>query len=103
MSMKPGAMSMSDRQRELIAKIREDSATQEERKEFEKLHLERTCDILDKPLEELFRVEAASMDMPAKARIMPSVLCDHCKEPTMSSKLIEKGGEKFCGECAERE
>lgn len=102
-SMKPGDMSMSDRQRELIAKIREDNVTQEERKEFEELYLERTCEILDKPLEELFRIEATSMDMPAKARIMPSVLCDRCNEPTMSSKLIDKGGEKFCGECAEKE
>lgn len=103
MSMIPGTFSINERHRELIAKVTDDTATQDERSEFEELHLQRTCEILDKPLEELFRIEAASIQMPAKARIEPSIPCDHCKEPTMSSKLIEKGGERFCGECAERE
>ncbi len=103
MSMIPGNFAVSDRHRELIGKIREDTATREERREFEALHLQRTCAVLEKPLEELFRIQAASMQMPAKARVEPSVPCEGCGEPTMPSKLVEKGGQKLCGECAEQD
>jgi formylmethanofuran dehydrogenase subunit E len=99
MSMIPGKISISDRHRELIKKITDETATEDERREFDAMHLQRTREVLEKPLEELFRIEAATIQMPAKARVEPSVPCDRCGEPTMSTKLIEKDGEKLCGEC----
>ena len=102
MSMIPGNISISDRHRELIKKITDETATEDEQREFDELHLQRTCEVLEKPLEELFRIEAASIEMPAKARVEPSIPCDRCEEPTMPSKMIKKGGEKLCGECAAR-
>lgn len=100
MSMIPAKMSLSDRHRELIRKITDETATEDEQREFDALHVQRTREVLEKPLEELFRIEPATIEMPAKARVEPSVPCDRCGEPTMPSKLIERGGEKLCGECA---
>lgn len=102
MSLVPRKISISERHQELIKKITDETATEDEQREFDAMHLQKTREVLEKPLEELFRIEAATLQMPAKARIEPSVPCDLCGEPTMSSKLLERRGEKLCGECADK-
>lgn len=99
-ALKPGAMDINEEHRELLQKVMGGSANQEEQKRFETLHFERSCLILEKPVEELFTVAPAKEDMPSKARIEPSVICSCCKEPAMPSKTQKKGDQILCRGCA---
>ncbi len=84
----------------LIQKIMAGEATDEERKEFEKCHLKRTCQLLEASSDELFVMTEVKAAIPSRARIEPSVPCFSCGEPTMPSKMGKKGEEKICRECA---
>lgn len=84
---------------ELFKKIREETASEDERKRFWEMHHQRTCEILDKPTEELFSVRFVDIALPPKAMIEPSIACEACGEPTMASRLTEKNGQKVCGDC----
>lgn len=101
LSLKPDALSINKRHRDLIEKITNETATQEEQQEFEKLHVQRTCEVLEKPLEDLFHIGEPKRPLPPRARIEPSISCDRCGEPTMASKLTEKDGKRLCRECLE--
>jgi formylmethanofuran dehydrogenase subunit E len=101
-SLKPGVMELTGRHRELIEKIREDKATEEERKEFWGLHRQKSGDILEKPLEELFFMEKVNPQIPSKARMEPSKPCSCCGEPTMASKLGSFQGKNICRDCLGR-
>ena len=97
--MKPDVMSPNPRHRELMAKIREETATDEEKKTFWDIHQQRCREILTKPADELFTVSDVVVSLPPRARIEPSLACDHCGEPTMASRLAEKGGQQVCPGC----
>ena len=84
---------------ELIRKVREEMATDEEKNQFMELHKKRTCQILETPLDILFSIKELEIKNQKKARIAPSVLCDRCGEPTMSIKLEDVNGKKICKEC----
>jgi formylmethanofuran dehydrogenase subunit E len=98
--LQQGAMTLSDRHLELIQKLREDRATPEEKREFQALHVRKARELLEKPLEALFAVQPASVPVPEKAMIEPSMPCDRCREPTMVSKLLQKNGRHLCRDCA---
>jgi formylmethanofuran dehydrogenase subunit E len=100
--LKPGAIQLSDRHRELVDKIRKDTATEAEREEFISFHEKKCRDILQKPLEELFSLQEKDAPIPAKAAIEPSKPCERCGEPTMASKLTVKKGLRLCQECLDR-
>jgi formylmethanofuran dehydrogenase subunit E len=51
---------------------------------------------------ELFEQEPVQVEMPPKAQIEPSKLCDICGEPTMASKLSQKGDSLLCHTCMEK-
>lgn len=98
-ALKPETFAPDERHMELIAKIREDTATQAERKEFQQLHGKRSNDVLDTPVEELFSIKEVKMEPPPKAMILPSNPCSRCGEPTMASKLKEINGKLVCRSC----
>ena len=83
----------------LIKKIQSDTASESERDEFKKLHKERSFEILEKPIEELFNVQELNIDLPSKAKIEPSEPCEGCGEPVMASKLDEISGKMLCRSC----
>lgn len=99
LALKPETFAPDERHLELIAKIREDTATQAERKEFQQLHEKRSNDVLDKPVDELFTIKEVKMAPPQKAMILPSKPCSRCGEPTMASKLKEISGKPVCRSC----
>ena len=101
-ALKDGAVEMSDAHRNLMQKIREDTATEAERETFWANHRKASYDVLEKPLEDLFTVQASDTRLPGKAKIEPSVLCSVCGEPTMRSKMVEVSGRNLCRECAEK-
>jgi formylmethanofuran dehydrogenase subunit E len=99
-SLRVGAFSPDSRQRELLDKMRQGTATTEEEREFWELQRYKSREVLEKALEELFSLEWVSRSMPDKAVIEGSEPCDGCGEPTMASKLKEIGGGKYCRDCA---
>ena len=98
-AVKHGAFSMSERHRELVKKVRDETATEEEREEFQKVHLQKSQDILGMPVESLFTIEEVDVPLPPKAKVEPSVLCEHCGESTMASKMVRVEGKMICGDC----
>ncbi|MFH1116136.1 MAG: FmdE family protein [Pseudomonadota bacterium] len=99
-ALRAGAFRPDERHMELIGKVRAETATEEERAEFRQLHDRRCHDILGKDPTELFSVEEVQVELPAKAAIEPSRVCDTCGEPTMQSKLQQRGGGMVCRSCS---
>jgi formylmethanofuran dehydrogenase subunit E len=99
-ALRQGALTLSDRHRELVQKLRADGATPQEKDEFHALHVEKTREILEKPLEELFDIRATDAPVPEKAMIEPPKPCARCNEPTMRSKMEKINGQYVCRECA---
>lgn len=102
-ALKPDAVDLGERHRELMQKIREDSAEDHERKAFQELHLDKCREILDKPLQDLFNIQEVKVSLPPKAKIEPAKVCDVCKEAAMGSKMAEIGGKLICRGCQESE
>jgi formylmethanofuran dehydrogenase subunit E len=98
-SLKPGIINLSDEHRILMDKVRSDEATEEEKKRFWEIHEQRSRRILDSNYDEIFNISETSVDLPQKAKIEPSELCDNCGEPVMASKLIKEDGRLLCGPC----
>jgi formylmethanofuran dehydrogenase subunit E len=98
-ALKPGVLEITERHRVLMDKLRQDGATEEERKEFQELHLQKSLFILEKSPEDLFTIKPVNFSLPPKARIEPSKLCARCGEPTMGSKLAKMEELEICREC----
>lgn len=98
-AMRPDAFKPDEEHIALIQKIRRGDETAEEHQRFEELHFKRTCDILEAPVDKLFTVSSAEMELPAKAHIEPSEPCARCGEPTMPSKMKIVDGQKVCRAC----
>lgn len=101
-SMKSGVLEPDERHRSLIEKVRENKATDQDRKEFAQLHQQRTTDILNKSIENLFNMEPTTVMLPPKARMEPSALCQLCGEPTMPSKLELVDNKMICRDCSDK-
>lgn len=99
LSMKPGIMDVPDEEHILLNKIRAQSASPEEIREYEQLHENRSRNLFNRGPSAFFSMEELNVDMPKKARIAPSQLCDTCKEPVMETKLQDIGGVKICRSC----
>jgi formylmethanofuran dehydrogenase subunit E len=99
--MRPGALEPTERHRQLMERIRGNQATREERDEFERLHLQKSREILEKPLDELFTLKEIIQVLPPKARIEPSKQCQVCGEPAMASKIQVREGKEICRSCLE--
>lgn len=91
--------SVSPEHRNLLDKIRQETATEAEREQFGRMHEEASKRILDKQPEELFTIAEVIVPLPEKARIEPSGNCDRCKEPVMGSKLEHVEGQRVCRGC----
>lgn len=98
-ALKAGALELSERHQELVKKLRNGEATEKDRKEFWELHIEKSHEVLEKQLEELFTIKPTNIVLPPKAMIEPSKLCTRCGEPTMVSKLTETDGRYICRDC----
>ncbi len=97
--LKSDTVPRRQRHLELIKKMQSDTASESERDEFNKLHKERSFEILEKPIEKLFNVRELNIDLPPKARIEPAEPCEGCDEPTMATKLSKINGKMLCRSC----
>ena len=86
----------------LSKKVQRDEASAKETERFRQLQQERVQKVLEADPESLFKIEETSPDIPAKARIMESGICDICGEPTKVDLLRKINSKKICIPCAER-
>jgi formylmethanofuran dehydrogenase subunit E len=100
-ALRAGAFQPNERHMELIQKIRTETATEQERAEFKAVHEQKSYEILEKDPAELFVLESVETELPPKARIEPSKICDVCGEPTMASKLLQRGNSQVCRSCVD--
>jgi len=94
---KPGPEYLS-----LSKEVQSDEASAEETKRFRQLQQDRVRKILEADPESLFKIEEISGDIPSKARITESEICDLCGEPTKVDLLRKVHSKKICISCAER-
>ncbi len=87
LAMKNGNFQVDSRQINLFDKVRAGTITADERAELEKFAAQRTAELLESPVEELFDLTEVTEKMPVKARIAASKPCSRCGEPTMETKL----------------
>jgi formylmethanofuran dehydrogenase subunit E len=101
-ALKPEALAPNERHMELIQKMRGKKATEEDQAEFKRLHEERSYRVLERPAEELFKIEPIEVGLPPLARIHASEPCGRCREMTMITRLEEADGKKICRDCLDQ-
>lgn len=101
-SLRPDVLAPNERHAELIRKMSDKEATEQDQEEFGRLHEQKSHEILERPAEELFKIEPVHAELPARARIHASEPCARCGEMTMVTRLDEVGGEKVCRDCLGR-
>jgi len=100
--LRPGVFESDPEYLPLSKKIQSDEASAEERDRFRRLQEDRVRKILEADPESLFKIEEIPPDLPAKARIMESEICDLCGEPTKMDLLNSSNGKRLCIPCSER-
>jgi len=98
--LKPGAFKPNDEHSALLQKIMKGETTEAESERFQTLHFQKTCEVLETPIDQLFVITEAASEIPPRARMEPSALCARCKEPTMPAKMVTVGAEMICRGCA---
>ncbi len=101
-SCRPDAFKMDPVSLSLLEKVQRDEASPKDLAQFRRLQKERTQKILEADPESLFKIEDISPDIPPKARIMESGICDFCGEPTKKDLLRILDGKRACIPCAQK-
>jgi len=97
-----GAFDRSPEHIKLRSRVREGSATEEERVRYKEQRAGRVEAILRAPEEELYAMEELeAAEIPPMARIHGSITCDECGEPTMETRVRRLEGKKLCPACLE--
>ena len=55
--------------------------------------------MLKAPIETLFDVREVAIEVPDKARILQSIACAECGQPTMASRVRRFRGDPYCLPC----
>ncbi len=98
-AIRPDAFQPDAEHHALIQKMIAGKADEQEKNRFQDLHLKRTSDLLEAPLEKLFTIREATVNLPPKARIEVSEICSACGEPVMPSKMELADDRKVCRGC----
>jgi formylmethanofuran dehydrogenase subunit E len=100
-SLRPDAFKMDPVSLSLSDKVQKDEASPKELAQFRRLQKGRTKKILEADAESIFKVEEIFPNIPPKARIMESVTCDFCGEPTKKDLLRKVDEKRACIPCAQ--
>lgn len=85
--------------RELLAKLHDGTATEQDRQRFYQMQAERTQAILSMPVEALFDIQPVNTAPPSKARLHESLTCEQCGEQAMETRIRRFGGRNLCIPC----
>jgi len=80
--------------------IRDRQGSDEDEARFKELSRERSFELLEHDIEELFTVERVAVELPAYAPIHDSVTCDICHQPVMATRIVERENRQLCLSCA---
>jgi len=100
--LRPDAFQLDKENLSLSEKVQKDVASAKEIGQFRQLQQERVEKILDTDAESLFKTEEITPEIPDKARIMESGICDFCGEATKIDLLRKIDGKSVCIPCAEQ-
>ena len=98
--LRPDAFQADPEYLSLSGRVQTDEASPGELVRFRQLQQERVQKILNADSESLFKIEELSPDIPPKARIMESGICDFCGELTKIDLLRKINGKRACILCA---
>lgn len=101
--VKADTVKSSDREIELVNRLREGTACDADRQEADQLRRQRIDRILSAPLDSLVSVQPVQPEIPPRARIFHSVACAGCGELTMETRLRLLEGKAYCPECFENQ
>lgn len=101
-STRPGAFGDDPERAELRAAISSREATDAQRKRFWELQQCGSVEILDASLDRLYEVRESAAEVPPRARVVASVECDACGEPTMRTRIRQLAGRQLCPPCDEQ-
>ncbi|MBW1720881.1 MAG: TraR/DksA C4-type zinc finger protein [Deltaproteobacteria bacterium] len=92
---------------EMIALIQKkvggEKLTADEEKKLDEMRENRIKRIMEADLDELFSIRPAEGEVPRRARIMESLVCESCKEKTMETRTRRFQGKTVCIPCFEKE
>jgi formylmethanofuran dehydrogenase subunit E len=100
LSLRPGALSVDERQRKLMQKDRRGQATEAEVAELLERRKKTIDEILGCPVDDLFDWGEPRHRLPDKAVVQRSERCQRCGELTMPSKMVEGAEGRLCRPCA---
>ncbi|MBD3195497.1 MAG: formylmethanofuran dehydrogenase [Candidatus Lokiarchaeota archaeon] len=63
---------------------------------------ERMKKLLDSEPEDIFNISMINYNPPESAQIHESIICDNCGDPTMATRIKEKGDQKLCIPCLQK-
>lgn len=98
-AMKPGVFQPTEENVQMIDKIINDEATEEQHEKFHNFALQKCRAILEMPLEDLFEIKSINVSVPRNKIIEAMKVCDKCNEPTLISRLTEVDDRFFCNDC----
>ena len=100
-SSKPGSRATTpDAERTpTMALGQHDLAGPDSRDRFWETQRQRSEVLLRVPIEQLYEVREVDVAMPPTARVMASVDCSACREPTMETRIRRLDGAELCGPC----
>jgi formylmethanofuran dehydrogenase subunit E len=61
---------------------------------------QRQAFILEAPMDEVFQVKKPHYELPVKAKIFTTIVCEACQEPAPEHKIRLNDGKKVCMDCA---
>jgi formylmethanofuran dehydrogenase subunit E len=100
--LRPDAFKNDSEFLSLFGRVQNNEASPAELERFEQLKMERTKKILDVDSDSLFKLEEISPEIPAKARVIESGICDLCGEPTKKDLLLPRDGKQVCIPCDQK-
>jgi formylmethanofuran dehydrogenase subunit E len=86
--------------RRLEAAVADGRATREQQIRQKLL---KSLDLISKPFDAVFDTKEVKLPEPPYAPLAPSQACAECGEMTMSTRMVEKDGQRLCIPCAEAE
>ncbi len=100
-AMRSNVFDPQDEHSRLLRKVMQNQADTGEKERFNALHQQRSHEILEMDIDQLFDISAVEAPIPQRAAMEPSESCARCGEPTMRTKLREIDGARLCCACAD--
>jgi formylmethanofuran dehydrogenase subunit E len=86
----------------LMRKKESGALTEEEVENLSSSRFDLMRRLMEQPLQKLFDLQPLDTPPPRRARVLESIVCEHCMEDTMESRTRRFAGETLCVPCYEK-